>query len=236
MTRIGAAPVHGTMGWQQTLERTVAGLGYELVDVERVGGGLLRVTIDRLPGAVAPGSPDEGVTVDDCELVSRQLQYLLEVEGVDYARLEVSSPGLDRALKKPADWERFVGAEVEVTLREPFQNRRKWQGRLAAGASANAWRLLLPGPEAAAKPGRPVARPAKGAAVAPALSLDFSLDEVREARLVPVIDFKRRRAAGRAAADAANTPPQAGDGAAGRHGREGATGQAAAAQAHGGQE
>ncbi len=233
MTRIGAAPVHGTMGWQQTLERTVAGLGYELVDVERASGGLLRVTIDRLAGATGAGGPDQGVTVDDCELVSRQLQYLLEVEGVDYARLEVSSPGLDRALRKPADWERFVGAEVEVTLREPYQSRRKWHGQLAAGASATAWRLLLPGPEAAAKPRRPGA---KAAADAPALSLDFSLDEVREARLVPVIDFKRRRAADRAAADAASTPPQAGDGAAGRRGRTGAIRQSAAGQADGGQE
>lgn len=194
MTTIGAAPVHGSMGWRRTLERTVAAMGCELVDVERGPAGLLRVTIDRAPGHAG----SDGVGVDDCEAVSRQLQYLLEVEAVDYARLEVSSPGLDRALKKPADWERFVGSEVEVTLREPFQNRRKWRGQLAAGAGGTGWRLLLPGPDAAAGSRRRGARPAKSTTTVqvPALSLDFSLDEVREARLVPVIDFKRRRALG----------------------------------------
>ncbi len=132
------------------------------------------------------------------EITNKLTRIGLEVEGVDYARLEVSSPGLDRALRKPADWERFVGAEVEVILREPFQNRRKWRGRLAAGASATAWRLLLPAPGIAAGPRRRGAKPAAVTAVAqaPALSLDFSLDEVHEARLVPVIDFKRRPADG----------------------------------------
>jgi hypothetical protein len=76
--------------------------------------------------------------------VTRQLQYVLEVEAVDYARLEVSSPGLDRPLKKPADWRAVRGDEVEVTLREAFQNRKKWRGVLAAGDGDNAWRLVLP--------------------------------------------------------------------------------------------
>ncbi len=212
MTRIGAAAAHATTNWQQTLDRTVAALGYDLADVERAPGGLLRVTIDRVPSEALPGGVQDGVTVDDCEAVSRQLQYLLEVEGVDYARLEVSSPGLDRALRKPAHWQRFVGSEVEVTLREPFQNRRKWRGRLAAGASADAWRLLLSDPDAPTRVPRRSAKSARAAPAtpAPALSLDFTLDEVREARLVPVIDFKRRRAA------------------------EG--GEAPAAQAHGGHE
>jgi len=86
-------------GWQQALERTVTGLGFDLVDVERSAGGLLRVTIDRLPGQAYSTGPGEAVVVEDCEIVTRQLQYLLEVEAVDYARLEVSSPGLDRPLK-----------------------------------------------------------------------------------------------------------------------------------------
>ena len=96
------------MNWQQAVEKTVTGLGYELVDCVFGTRGLLVVTIDRLPEHVYPSGPGVSVTVDDCELVTRQLQYLLEVENVDYARLEVSSPGLDRmALAqycRPRDW------------------------------------------------------------------------------------------------------------------------------------
>jgi ribosome maturation factor RimP len=197
----GTAEAVGKVSWQQTLERTVTGLGYDLVDVERSAGGLLRVTIDRLPGQAYTTGPGEFVLVEDCEIVTRQLQYLLEVEAVDYARLEVSSPGLDRPLKKPADWLRFVGFEVELSLRQVFEGRKKWRGVLAAvegvAAGGQAWRLLLPDD-------KPVSRTAlKRAAKAVAAGgesglpvqqvLDFTLDEVREARLVPVVDFKGRR-------------------------------------------
>lgn len=198
------------MSWQQALERTVTGMGYDVVDVERSAGGLLRVTIDRLPGQVYSTGPGELVLVEDCEIVTRQLQYLLEVEAVDYARLEVSSPGLDRPLRKAADWARFVGEEVDVHLRTAFQNRKRWRGVLMAGADAQQWRLVLP-PEVAVpvgqgkKPVRPAVQAraiAKATAKARAAAqpetqqvLDFSLDEVREARLVPVVDFKGRRAA-----------------------------------------
>ena len=183
------------MSWNAALERIVTHLGYELVDVERSAGGLLRVTIDRVPGQAYASGPGDAVTVDDCEVVTRQLQYLLEVEGVDYARLEVSSPGLDRPLKKPADWQRFAGAEVELTLREPFQNRRKWRGTLSPGDGDARWRLLLPPAE------RPKSARA-GAAAAPRQTLDFALEEVREAHLVPVLDFKGRRREPAAAAGA----------------------------------
>ena len=184
------------MSWQQALERTVTGLGYELVDVERAVGGLLRVTIDRLPEQVYGTGPGEAVVVEDCEIVTRQLQFLLEVEAVDYGRLEVSSPGLDRPLKKPADWQRFIGFEVEVTLVEPFQSRRKWRGELAAGAGDLAWRLVLP-LKSVSKTAQKRAAKADAAEDAGALqALDFLLDEVREARLVPVVDFKGRRGQG----------------------------------------
>ena len=183
-------------GWQQALERTVTGLGFDVVDVERAAGGLLRVMIDRLPGQTYSTGPGEFVVVEDCEIVTRQLQFLLEVEAVDYARLEVSSPGLDRPLKKLADWQRFVGVDVEVTLRESFQDRKKWRGELAAGTDDQSWRLILPA-------GKPLSRTAskrlakQGAAAADDAAvqktLDFLLDEVREARLVPVVDFKGRR-------------------------------------------
>ncbi len=106
----------------------------------------------------------------------------------------MSSPGLDRPLKKPADWERFAGSEVEITLREAFRNRKRWRGTLVAGTDAQHWRLELP---AAPAPSRSALKKA-GKAAAPADAatrevLDFNLDEVREARLVPVVDFKGRR-------------------------------------------
>jgi len=182
------------MNWQAAVDKTVTGMGYDLVDVERSAGGLLRVTIDRLPGRSYETGPGESVTVEDCELVTRQLQYVLEVEAVDYARLEVSSPGLDRPISKPADWQRFTGSEVEVTLREPFQNRRKWRGELQAREDGG-WRLVLP-PAALSKTqakAQAKALAASGAAEPEQQALDFALDEVREARLVPVIDFKGRR-------------------------------------------
>lgn len=204
------------MSWSEALARTVTGLRYDLVDVERSAGGLLRVTIDRLPGEDYPTGPGEFVLVEDCEIVTRQLQYVLEVEGVDYARLEVSSPGLDRPLKKPADWRRFVGEEVEVTLREAFQGRKKWRGVLAeavdvAAAAGHAWRLVLP----AVKPlSRTAAkRLAKAGQDLPAdavqQTLDFNLDEVREARLVPVVDFKGRRGPDGDAGEAARMAAEA---------------------------
>ena len=193
------------MSWQQALERTVTGLGYDLVDVERSAGGLLRVTIDRLPSQVYGTGLGEAVLVEDCEIVTRQLQYLLEVEAVDYSRLEVSSPGLDRPLKKPADWLRFVGSEIELTLCEPFQNRRKWRGELAAGdaegLAGQSWRLVLPLDKPVSRTAAKRAAKAASAGLvdegATAVqTLDFVLDEVREARLVPLVDFKGRRGQG----------------------------------------
>ncbi|MFT3665665.1 ribosome maturation factor RimP [Piscinibacter sp.] len=171
--------------WQASVERTVTGLGYELVDTERSAGGLLRVYIDRLPGD--PGG--EFVTVDDCERVTRQLQHVLEVENCAYARLEVSSPGLDRPLKKPADYARFAGSAVELTLKLAFQGRKKYSGVLQP--QGEGWRLVF-------NDGKTDQ------------ALDFSFDEVREARLVPVIDFKgRRAAAAKPDTDAAATAPEA---------------------------
>ncbi len=164
-----------TLPWQQAVERGVQALGYELVDVERSAGGLLRVYIDRVAGRSYDAGPGDTVIVDDCERVTRHLQIALEVDGVDYARLEVSSPGLDRPLRKPADWQRFAGSEVALTLRAPHQGRKHWRGRLQPREAG--WRLLLP------RDGTTTAE-----------TLDFDLHEVREARLVPQLDFKGRRA------------------------------------------
>ena len=100
------------------VETTVNGLGYELVDFERSGRGMLRVFIDK------PG----GISVDDCQVVSNQLTRLFPVENIDYERLEVSSPGLDRPLKKEADFLRFAGEKAQLKLRMPLAGRKNFAG------------------------------------------------------------------------------------------------------------
>jgi len=105
----------------ELLERTLPPMGYELVDCETSPGGrLVRVFIDK------PG----GVDVEDCASVSSHLTHLFAVEGVAYERLEVSSPGLDRPLKKEADYLRFRGEEAQLKLREPIGNARRIKGVL----------------------------------------------------------------------------------------------------------
>jgi ribosome maturation factor RimP len=112
------------MDLHELIDKTVRGLGYELVDVEQSPRGrVLRLFIDK------PDKPG-GVDVDDCALVSNQLSRLLAVENVDYDRLEVSSPGLDRVLKKPADYARFAGNEINLKLRLPMGGRRNFSGVL----------------------------------------------------------------------------------------------------------
>ena len=112
---------------EQVFERTVRGLGFELADFEISNHGrMLRVFIDKVHEVHAiPGSQ---ITLADCEAVSRQLTRVLEVEGVGYDRLEVSSPGLDRRLKKASDFARFAGQQAEVRLREPLNGRRRFVG------------------------------------------------------------------------------------------------------------
>ncbi len=206
--------------WQRAVEDTVTGLGYDLVDAEKSAGGLLRVFIDQPAqqgGLDQSAGSGKVITVDDCERVTRQLQHVLEVEGCAYERLEVSSPGLDRPLKKAADYERFTGEQVEVTLKLPFKGRKKYRGRLQSAQGG--WRLVLideTQPRQAAKRAAgkrtATAAPAKDESQAGSegsdLALDFSLDEVREARLVPVLDFKGRRFAAPPASHApADTGP-----------------------------
>jgi ribosome maturation factor RimP len=127
---------------QAVVEQTVVGMGYELVDIEFSGRGLLRITIDwpletikahlKKNGVDPSLAPWDNVfvTVDDCEKVSRQLSYLFTVENVDYSRLEISSPGLDRPLKRATDYERFDGQEITVRLRSPVNGRKNFQGVL----------------------------------------------------------------------------------------------------------
>ena len=96
-------------------------MGYELVDLELANRGrLMRIFIDKA----------DGVDVEDCAKVSNHLTRLLVVEGVDYDRLEVSSPGLDRPLKRAQDFTRFVGERVQVKVRLPLSGRRRFVGKL----------------------------------------------------------------------------------------------------------
>lgn len=102
------------------LERTITGLGYEFAGWERPGSGLLRIFIDK----------PSGIDVEDCVRVSNHLSRTLVVEGVDYGRLEVSSPGLNRMLRKEHDFARFAGEKARVRLRVPQEGQRNFVGVL----------------------------------------------------------------------------------------------------------
>ena len=228
------------MSWQHTVAQTVTGMGFDLVDLERSAGGLLRVTID-WPWLGADGTaghlggvPERSITVEDCERVTRQLQLLLEVEAVEYKRLEVGSPGIDRPLRHAADFERFLGSVIDVTLKQPIgaaaaqggvavaASRKKFRGTLeraeaaegAAAAAAESAQASATEPETAqglqaAQPApgsrwqivwreepkrKPGQRVSKKAQPAPLQVLGFELDELREARLAPIVNFKGRSA------------------------------------------
>jgi ribosome maturation factor RimP len=182
------------MALQETIEQTVTGLGYELVEIERTGGGLLRVTIDMpyVQGA------EQFINAEDCEKVTRQLQFVLEVEGAEYARLEVSSPGIDRPLRNEKDFERFAGELVDITLKAPIgvaasagstvaASRKKFRGTLERAETG--WQIVW-SDEPAAKPGQKIS---KKRIPAPLQALGFTLDELHQARLAPVVDFKGRK-------------------------------------------
>jgi len=155
------------------IEKTVAGLGYELVDFELAARGLFRVFIDHTPEQADRGP----ITVEDCATVSHQLSHVLTVENMNYERLEVSSPGLDRPLNKVSDFARFEGQEAVIKLRLPMPdtpNRKTYQGILRKPVGET---LQL---EFETKDG--------------AAMLEFVLADVDKARLVPQVDFRSRKA------------------------------------------
>jgi ribosome maturation factor RimP len=112
---------------EEIAQRVAASEGLELVEVEVKGGGqhrFVRISIDK----------PEGVSHGDCELISHQVGTILDVEDVvpgGQYTLEVSSPGVERKLLKALDFERFQGKKAKVTLREPVDGRRNWEGTLA---------------------------------------------------------------------------------------------------------
>jgi len=156
-------------------QQALAGMDIELVDVERAPLGLLRVTIDR------PG----GVRIEDCEQASRQLSRVFEVENIDYKRLEVGSPGIDRPLKKPADFLRFADERIEVRLREAINSRKVFTGMLRVPENTAidditpdfVFGLEL---EPEGKDGK-------------AETLSFTFEGIDRAKLDPVLDFKGKK-------------------------------------------
>src|SRR5436853_6635498 len=138
---------------QAVVEPVVAGMGYELVELQAANGGrMLRLFIDK------PG----GIGVEDCAAVSRQLSRVLEVEGIEYDRLEVSSPGLDRPLRKGSDFARFAGHKADVRMRRPdATGRRRFVGVLR-GAEEGRFAVEFEGQ-----------------------TVRLELDDVERARLVP---------------------------------------------------
>ena len=194
------------LAFQDIVQQTVTGLGYDLVEVQRSAGGLLRITIDLPwdPAAVPTTGAEQFVTVEDCEKVTRQLQFALEVDAVEYKRLEVSSPGIDRPLRHEKDFERFVGQVVDLTLKVPMgqaaagqvsANRKKFRGtleRVHDVSGVPGWQIVW-SDEPPVKPGQ---RVSKKRVPAPLQALGFVLDELREARLAPIVSFKGRAASG----------------------------------------
>lgn len=178
------------------VEQTVTGMGYEFVDLEYLPRGMIRVSMD---------SPT-GVGVDDCERVSNQLTHLFTVEEVNYERLEVSSPGVERPLKRLVDWKRFEGALAHVELFAPLvaegfpeAGRRKLDGRIKGveGEGIEAKIQFLFTDEKPAKTPAQAARERialkksgkKAAAVEPVL-VSFTIDQVDRAHLVAELNFK----------------------------------------------
>lgn len=153
--------VYGAEGMdlQSLIEPTLTGMGYELVALERHGRGLLRLYIDQ----------PSGITLDDCVRVSNQLTRLFMVENVDYERLEVSSPGLDRPLVKPADFVRFAGERAQIRLHAPLEGRKRFTG-LLGGLEGDVLKLEVDG-----------------------VALAFPLHEVESARLAPELEGLTRR-------------------------------------------
>ena len=186
------------MALQQIVEETVAGLGYELVEIERSAGGLMRITIDNPWQEGVDRFDIPFVTVEDCEKVNRQLMFALEVDGVEYRRLEVSSPGIDRPLRNERDLTRFEGELIDITLKAPMGEaaaglvnalRKKFRGTLEKADADNTWQIVW---SDAPEP-KPGARVSKKRPPVPMQVLGFRLDELREARLAPVVDFKGRK-------------------------------------------
>lgn len=159
------------MTLEQLITQTLTGLNYELVELVRAPSGLMTVFIDHLDYE----NNDKPIMIEDCEIASRQLLYVFEVESVGYERLEVSSPGMSRPLKKIADFTRFEGLQAEVKFKLPVGDRKSFTGVLQPvndAAAENAQLGLIFEQDGAEQ------------------LLEFGLSDIDRARLVPVYNFK----------------------------------------------
>lgn len=179
----GASPLH------DLIERTLDGLGYELIELERAGGGLLRITLD-FP--YQEDVEERVIGIEDCERVSRHLTHLFTVEDVDYDRLEVSSPGMDRLLRGELDFYRFAGELAKIQLVAALDGRRRFRGRLLGIIPATEEHgvlvrmVLLPEPVV----------PVRGARrsrtkLLDLEQIDFVLADIEKARLAPEWEFDK---------------------------------------------
>ncbi len=149
-------------------QQGLLGFDIELVDVERAPLGVLRVVIDR----------PSGIRIEDCEQVSRHLSHVFEVENIDYQRLEVSSPGVDRPLRTLNDFIRFAGERIELKLFEAVNSHKVFTGILKVdNTNSDETKLALE------------YKDQKGEIN----TLQFSMDDVDRARLDPVLDFKGKK-------------------------------------------
>ena len=177
----------------ELVERTVEGMGYEFVELERLARGLVRVTIDT--------TAEGGISLEDCERVSDQLTHLFTVEDVPYERLEVSSPGIERPLKRARDWERFTGELAHVELFAPLKaegfpeaGRRKLEGRIVgiegeSGAEVVTFDFFEV--DIARTPGMAALRNRKKKTVEAApVRISFPLSDVDRANLLAELNFK----------------------------------------------
>jgi ribosome maturation factor RimP len=178
---------------REIAERVAAGLGLEVVDVEYRGGAgkqgrMLRITIDRPDAPAVGGENGIGVTHEDCANLSREVSTILDVEdivpGIEYV-LEVSSPGLDRRLSRPKDFERFIGSRLKLMTREPVgvteksKGNRHFEGRLEEFRGGRlVVDVAVPKRGQKAKPGHKMPPPQR---------VEIELDNVERANLVPEI-------------------------------------------------
>ena len=154
-------------------QESLLGTDIELIDVERAPKGVLRVVID-YPG---------GVTIDHCEQVSKQLSRVFEVEYIDYNRLEVASPGVDRPLRRLADFVRFTGSRIELRLYEPVENQKVFKGLLYAPENMQ--------PDEATVDTEFVLELEQSSGQVQ--DLTFTFEDVDRAKLDPILDFKGRK-------------------------------------------
>jgi ribosome maturation factor RimP len=153
-------------------QQALAGTDIELVDVERAPLGVLRIIIEH----------PQGVLIEHCEKVSRQLSHVYEVENVDYRRLEVGSPGVDRPLRQVTDFVRFMGERIEVKIKQPIDNQKVFVGRLGLATegtdSSEGDKTFTVEFEAKKNDVR---------------LIPFTFNDVERAKLSPVLDFKGKK-------------------------------------------